>query len=333
MLANVGMLVQPISRAVYLTNNSALVPSALFSHSDQSSQWQTGIPSGTGSSGWGGRITDLMQSQNAGAIFPSMTATNSCQLFCTGVQTFPATVPPTGMATLNPLSSAPANAAMQQLLTFDNGVQLVQSGNGIMTRGNNYATTLTGLLGGVTLQTQFPAGNPLAAQLQTVAKVMAVRNQLGLTRQIFFCMLDGFDTHSAQMETQTPLLQQLSQGVLAFYQATQELGIDGSVTTFTASEFGRTLTPSGVDGSDHAWGNHHFVIGSGVNGGQIYGNFPLLVPGGINDAGTRGVLLPTTSVDQYGATLAQWFGVASASLPTVFPNVANFGSNNLGFLG
>jgi uncharacterized protein (DUF1501 family) len=332
-LANVGMLVQPITRSVYLTNNSALVPSALFSHSDQSSQWQTGIPSGTGSSGWGGRITDLLQSQNSAGIFPSMTATNSCQLFCTGVQTFPATVPPTGMVTLSGLSSASANTGMQQLLTFDNGVQLVQAANGIVTRGNNYANTLSGLLGGVTLQTQFPAGNPLAAQLQTVAKVMAVRNQLGLTRQIFFCLLDGFDTHASQMETQTPLLQQLSQAVLAFYQATQELAIDNSVTTFTASEFGRTLTPSGTDGSDHAWGNHHFIIGTGVKGGKFYGNFPLLAPGGNDDANTRGVLIPTTAVDQYGSTLAQWFGVPASSLPTVFPNIANFGTSPLGFLG
>jgi uncharacterized protein (DUF1501 family) len=339
-LANVGMLVEPMTRALYLTNNGALVPSALFSHSDQSSQWQTGIPSGTGSSGWGGRITDLLQSQNSGAIFPAVTATNACQLFCTGVQTFPATVPPpyngstapTGMATLNGLSSA-TSAGMQQLLTFDNGVQLVQAANGIMTRGNTYANTLTGLLAGVSLQTQFPANNPLASQLRTVANVMSVRNQLGLTRQIFFCMLDGFDTHASQLETQTPLLQQLSQAVLAFYQATQELGIDGSVTTFTASEFGRTLTPSGTDGSDHAWGNHHFVIGSGVKGGKFYGNFPLLAPGGNNDANTRGVLIPTTAVDQYGSTLAQWFGVPAGSLPTVFPNIANFGTSPLGFLG
>src|SRR5579862_8386929 len=309
-LANVGMLVQPITRALYLTNNSALVPSALFSHSDQSSQWQTGIPSGNGSSGWGGRITDLMQSQNTGAIFPAVTATTGCQLFCTGVNTFPASVPPTGMSTLHVnLTSSSTGQAMQQLLTFDNGVQLVQAANGIMTRGNTYANTLTGLLGGVSLQTQFPAGNPLAAQLQTVAKVMAVRNQLGLNRQIFFCVLDGFDTHSAQMETQTPLLQQLSQGVLAFYKATQELGIDGNVTTFTASEFGRTLTPSGLDGSDHAWGSHHFIIGTGVAGGQFFGAFPLLAPGGNDDANTRGVLIPTVAVDQYGATLAQWFGV------------------------
>jgi uncharacterized protein (DUF1501 family) len=333
-LANVGMLVQPITRAQYLTNNGAIVPSALFSHSDQSSQWQTGIPAGNGSSGWGGRITDLMQTQNSGAIFPAVTATTGCQLFCTGVETFPASVPPTGMSTLSVnLTSTGTGQAMQQLLTFDNGVQLVQAANGIMTRGNAYANTLTGLLSGVTLHTQFPAGNPLGAQLQTVAKVMAVRNQLGLTRQIFFCMLDGFDTHASQVETQTPLLQQLSQAVLAFYQATVELGIDSSVTTFTASEFGRTLTPSGADGSDHAWGNHHFIIGSGVKGGQFYGNFPLLVPGGANDANTRGVLIPTTAVDQYGSTLAQWFGVAPTNLPQVFPNIANFGSNKLGFLG
>ena len=341
-LANVGMLVQPMTRAAYLSNNnSALIPSALFSHSDQSAQWQTGIPAGTGSSGWGGRITDLVQSQNSAAIFPPVTATSGCELFCTGVNTSPASVPPpyngspspTGMATLSGLSSA-TTAGMQQLLQFTNGVQLVQSVNTVMTNGNNYANTLTGLLSSATpLKTVFPANNPLAAQLNTVANVMAVRTQLGLNRQVFFCLLDGFDTHSAQVETQTPLLQQLSQAVLAFYQATQELGIDGSVTTFTASEFGRTLTPSGVDGSDHAWGNHHFIIGTGVKGGQFYGNFPLLAPGGINDAGTRGVLLPTTAVDQYGATLAQWFGVAPTSLPTVFPNVANFGSSNLGFLG
>jgi uncharacterized protein (DUF1501 family) len=338
---NVGMLVQPVTRAQYLTNNPALVPSALFSHSDQSTQWQTGIPTGNGSSGWGGRISDLLQSQNSAAIFPPVTATYGCQVFCTGVQTFPASVPPpyngstanNSMATLNGLQNAPATAAgMQQLLTFNNGVQLVQAANGVMMRGNNYANTLTALLANVSLQTQFPANNPLAAQLETVASVMAVRNQLGLNRQIFFCLLDGFDTHSAQLETQGPLLQQLSQAVLAFYNATKELSIDSSVTTFTASEFGRTLTPSGTDGSDHAWGNHHFVIGTGVQGGKFFGNFPLLVPGGINDANTRGTLIPTTAVDQYGATLAQWFGVPGASLPTVFPNIANYSSNNLGFL-
>jgi uncharacterized protein (DUF1501 family) len=341
-LANVGMLVQPITRAAYLTNNSAIVPSALFSHSDQSNQWQTAIPNGIASSGWGGRITDLMQGQNGSAIFPPITTTGACGLFCTGNPPFPATVPPpysgsnavTGIATLDGISNSPARAGgMQQLLTFDNGLQLVQAGNGIMTRGNNYANTLTGLLTTSTLKTVFPANNPLAAQLQTVANVMSVRNQLGLTRQIFFCALDGFDTHGAQLETQGPLLQQLSQALLAFYQATQELGVDQNVTTFTTSEFGRTLTPSGTDGSDHAWGSHHFILGSGVQGGKFYGTFPLLAPGSSDDANTRGVLIPTTAVDQYGATLAQWFGVSQANLPQVFPNIGNFGSANLGFLG
>lgn len=341
-LANVGMLVEPLTKTAYQTNNSAIIPSALFSHSDQSNQWQTAIPNGIASSGWGGRITDLMQGQNGGAVFPPITTTASCGLFCTGQQTFPATVPPpysgstavTGIATLNGLQNSPARSSgMQQLLTFDNGLQLVQAGNGITTRGNNYANTLTGLLTTSSLKTQFPANNPLAAQLQTVANVMSVRGQLGLTRQIFFCLLDGFDTHSGQLETQQPLLQQLSQALLAFYTATQELGIDQEVTTFTASEFGRTLTPSGSDGSDHAWGNHHFILGSGVQGGKFYGNFPLLAPGSSDDANTRGVLIPTTAVDQYGSTLAQWFGVAAGSLPSIFPNIGNFSTTKLGFLG
>jgi len=337
-LANVGMLVQPTTRTLYGSNNSAVIPTALFSHSDQASQWQTTIPNGIASSGWGGRVADLMQSQNGGAIFPPITTTATCGLFCTGQQTFPATVPPGGMATLNVVNKAPAaGAGMQQLLTFDNGLKLVQSGNQIMTRANTYANTLTGLLANVNLTTQFPGGNPanpLAAQLQTVAKVMALRSQLGLTRQIFFCELTGFDTHGQQSATQTQLLLELSQAIAAFYQATQELGIDKSVTTFTASEFGRTLTPSGADGSDHAWGNHHFIIGGGVQGGKFYGTFPSLALGGTQDANMRGTLIPTTAVAQYGATLAKWFGVGQASLPSIFPNIVNFGAKPiLSFLG
>jgi len=340
-LANVGNLVQPINRDGYNSNNLAIVPGQLFSHSDQANQWQSAIPNGIASNGWGGRIADLMQSQNAGAIFPPITNSADCGLFCNGQQTFPATVPPpisgfpgaTGMATITGVqNSTPPTAGMQQLLSFDNGLQLVQAGNGIVERGNSYAQTLTGLLQSSNITTSFPANNPLAAQLLTVANVMSVRSQLGLTRQIFFCDFGSFDTHGQQLETQQALLQQLSQAVLAFYQATQELGIASSVTTFTASEFGRTLNPSGTDGSDHAWGNHHFILGGGVQGGKFYGAFPSLVLGSENDANNRGTLIPTTAISQYGATLAQWFGVSSANLPTVFPNIANFTSSNLGFL-
>ncbi len=342
-LANVGNLVKPLNnRSGYqaASSSSAALPSALFSHSDQTSQWQSATPTGIASSGWGGRIMDLMQSQNSSAVFPAIANTGGCGLFCAGQQTFPATVPPpsagsqspTGMATLNSSGAAGATA-LQQLLSFDNGVQLVQAGNGILSRGNQYANTLTGLLSSSNITTAFPANNPLAAQLRTVANIMSVRNALGITRQIFFCQLGSFDTHGDQTATQQQLLAQLSQAVSAFYQATQELGLAQSVTTFTASEFGRTLSPSGSDGSDHAWGNHHFIVGGAVQGGKIYGSFPSLALGGEQDANTRGTLIPTSSVAQYGATLAQWFGVSQSSLATVFPNIGGFTTSNLGFLG
>src|ERR1700722_8828341 len=231
-LANVGMLVKPIDKTLYNTNNSSIVPNALFSHSDQAGQWQTSIPTGLGSTGWGGRIADLLQSSNAGSTFPAMTSTNGSSLFLTGQQTFAANVP-SGSATLMNYGNAARQAGMQQLLTFDNGLQLVQAANGTLGRGVSYANALSAALAGVTLATQFPAGNPLALQLQTVARIIKVRSTLGLSRQIFYCELDGFDTHSGQLAIQSTLLQQLSQAVLAFYQATLALGVDSSDTTFT----------------------------------------------------------------------------------------------------
>jgi uncharacterized protein (DUF1501 family) len=167
-----------------------------------------------------------------------------------------------------------------------------------------------------------------------VAKLISLRGALGLSRQIFFCTLGGFDTHSDEMNTQVMLLTQFSQAVGAFYTATQELLVDQNVVTFTTSEFGRTLTPNSNAGTDHAWGNHHFIIGTAVKGGQMYGSFPSLALGSMNDTNSRGTLIPTTAVDQYAATLAQWFGVGSgAALSQIFPNLGNFGTSNLGFLG
>jgi uncharacterized protein (DUF1501 family) len=247
----------------------------------------------------------------------------------------PASVPSTGPVQLTGILNNPNRTqAMQQLLLFDNGVQLVQAGNGILTRGSNYANTLAGLIGSVTINTQFPSGSPLADQLLMVAKLIALRNQLGLTRQIFFCQLGGFDTHGDQLASQDALLSQLSQAASAFYTATRELAVDQQVTTFTASEFGRTLTPNGNAGTDHAWGNHHFIIGTGVKGGVMYGTFPSLALGSSNDTNTRGTLIPTSAVDQYAATLAQWFGVTgNSNLTSIFPNIGNFATSNLGFLG
>ncbi len=340
-LANVGNLVAPIDRTGYQSNNLSLVPTALFSHVDQASQWQSAITNSMAGNGWGGRIADALQSQNGSAIFPSVSNMAQCGLFCTGKETSPASVPPpngtngaTGMATLLDASyyGNPTSGDMQQLLSFDNGLQLVQAGNGILSRGNAYATTLSGLLKTSNITTPFPGSNPLAAQLLTVANVMSVRSQLGLNRQIFFCQLGTFDTHASQHATQQALLTQLSQAISAFYTATQEMGLAQQVTTFTISEFGRTLTPSGNDGSDHAWGNHHFMIGGAVKGGKFYGKFPELAVGGSLDANNRGTFIPTTSISQYGATLAEWFGVPAASISSIFPNIGNFSSSNLGFL-
>ena len=162
--------------------------------------------------------------------------------------------------------------ALNSLLTFGNGVQLVQAANTIFTRGANYANTLAAQIGSVTINTPFPAKIRWRSVVDG-RQADRASQYLGLTRQIFFCQLGGFDTHGAQLETQVALLQQLSQAVSAFYTATQELAVDNQVTTFTASEFGRTLTPNGNDGTDHAWGNHHFIVGSQVHGGTMYGTF------------------------------------------------------------
>ncbi|HWC98196.1 MAG TPA: DUF1501 domain-containing protein [Candidatus Sulfopaludibacter sp.] len=340
-VANVGMLVKPfVDRNDYLHASSANLPNALFSHSDQSTQWQTAIPSGLGNTGWGGRMADNAQTANSAAVFPSVTATTGCQLFCTGSQTFPTTVPVGGDSLLNGTSGSPPRSnGVQTLLKFDNGMQLVQAANGILGRGVGYSNTLNALLAQANVPTVFPAGNLLGAQLQTVARMISIRKQLGITRQIFFCSLGGFDTHGGQLPVQDNLMQQLSQAVAAFYQSTKDLAVDQLVTTFTASEFGRTLTPNGNLGTDHAWGSHHFVIGTGQNsggllkGGKFYGQFPLLALGGANDANTRGTLIPTTSVDQYAWTMAQWFGVDPGSIGTVFPNISHFPNQNMGFLG
>ncbi len=333
-LANVGMLVTPMNRSSYNQPN-AVVPNSLFSHSDQTSQWQTIVPTGLGSNGWGGRVADQLASLNTGAQFPTITSISGCGLFCVGQSSLPANIPASGPVQINgALNNASRTQAMQTLLQFDNGLQLVQAANGILTRGNNYANQLAALIATAKINTTFPAGNPLADQLLMVAKLISLRGALGLSRQIFFCTLGGFDTHSDEMNTQVMLLTQFSQAVGAFYTATQELLVDQNVVTFTTSEFGRTLTPNSNAGTDHAWGNHHFIIGTAVKGGQMYGSFPSLALGSMNDTNSRGTLIPTTAVDQYAATLAQWFGVGSgAALSQIFPNLGNFGTSNLGFLG
>ena len=174
--------------------------------------------------------------------------------------------------------------------------------------------------------------------MKEIARIISLRSQTGAGRQVFFASLGGFDTHGGQAYQHWALLQQVSQAMAALYNATVEMGIADKVTSFTLSDFGRTLQPSG-SGSDHGWGSHHFIVGGAVSGGQIYGRFPLMTNysnfNATNDdyADARGVMLPQVGLAQYGATLAKWFGAADAQLDTVFPTLANFGVRDLGFMG
>jgi uncharacterized protein (DUF1501 family) len=336
-VANVGSLVQPLTRAQYQSAQLPL-PSNLFSHSDQQLQWQTSIAQGNSSTGWAGRAADYIASQNINSTkFPTFFSVAGNILEGTGASTQPVALSPGGTLTLAGFNSSAASQArlnaLKNLLTLGSGVSLVQAADDTMSDSIADAKTLSSALAKATpLKTVFPKTG-LGEQLQQVAQVIQVQADLGMRRQIFFCSLGGFDTHTNEIETHNTLYPELSPALAAFYNATQELGVAQNVTTFTESDFSRTFQPTTSDGSDHAWGSHHLVVGGAVQGGQIYGAFPTFELGGPNDTDVRGRWIPTTSVDQYGATLCSWFGIPASALATVFPNLANFGTQTLGFLG
>jgi len=335
-MVNVGTLVTPLTQAQY-KNQQAAIPSNLFSHLDQQTEWQTSLAQGSGATGWGGRVADAIQGCNTSG-FPTIVSVGGNNLFNTGAETNPATVTAGQVLGLQGFNTSAASvarlSALQSLLTFDNGVSLVQASNSIASSGLNQATVLSQALeGGKGLTTVFPTTS-LGTQLSQVAKIINVRSQLGMRRQIFFAYLGGFDTHDLELNDQGTGLAQVSQAMKAFYDATVEMGIADQVVTFTESDFGRTLQPSGGStlGTDHAWGSHHFVMGGAVKGGDIYGTFPTLELSCPDDANNRGVWIPTTSLDQYGGSLAKWFGGDSSKLGTVFPNLVNFKNSLPAFL-
>jgi uncharacterized protein (DUF1501 family) len=329
-LANVGSLVQPVTRPQFLAK-SVPVPDSLFAHSNQSNQWQTAQPNDFGTAGWGGRAADLLAGINAPSAFPMIVSTEGSALFAAGNSSQPTTVPPGMPLGINSSSFPARTTGFNQLLGWDNGLKLVQASNQITQRGINDGALLKAALATTPkLNTVFPTSR-LGTQLQQVAAIISARGALAMNRQIFFVDLDGFDTHSNQLVDQAALLQDVSQCLNAFYQSTLEMGVEPNVTTFTNSEFGRTLQSSSNAGTDHAWGGHQIILGGSVIPG-LYGTFPTLALGGPDDANTRGTLIPTTSVEQYGATLAKWFGVPAANVASLFPTVGNFGVADLGFL-
>jgi len=334
LVSNVGTLVAPVTRAQYLAGGAA-VPPQLFSHADQSVQWQTSVPDVISKTGWGGRMADVLQSLNAGSKISLNISIAGTNTFEVGNTVLPYSISPTGSVGLAGFDgSANANVRLQafkDLLALPHNNLFEQAYADTVSRSIAANDLLTSALAGIpALQTVFPASN-LGSQLNMIAKLIAARNNLSMKRQIFFCSVGGYDTHGDQLTGQANLLTELSQGLNAFYNATVELGVASQVTTFTASDFGRTY-PTNGSGSDHGWGSHQFVMGGAVQGGRLFGTFPTLAVNGPDDTG-QGRWIPTTSVDEFSATLATWFGVSASDLSTVLPNIGRFAHPNLGIFG
>jgi uncharacterized protein (DUF1501 family) len=331
-VANVGTLLKPITKAEYQQGGTA--PANLFSHSDQQQQWQLATGPGSSNAGWGGRAAKIVSTDKSAHAFPPGISTAGNSLFLAGE--IPHVSFGKGGLGLEGSNGWPdtvaREGAFQEIITFKTGMSLIQKANQVTAQSLEAAKELQGALSSASaLKTSFP-DTSLAQQLKQVAQIVSVRENLGVGCQIFFVSFGDFDTHSSAVPRQQALLTDLAASMSAFYRATVELGIEKQVLTFTESEFGRTLQPSSGAGSDHAWGSHHIVMGGAVKTADIYGTFPLLALKGPDDVTGRGVWLPTTSLDQYCATLASWFGVPDDSLTSVFPNLTNFHPRKLAFL-
>jgi uncharacterized protein (DUF1501 family) len=331
-VANVGPLALPTTKAQY-NDRSVLLPPNLFSHSDQQAQWQSSISDGGAArTGWAGRLGDLMQSQNSnrGATLISLAGNN---LWENGTTLSSYKVSPSGNFGFDfykPSSrSDPMSISVGEILNAQRTHMFEKEWVRTIERSLENQRVLAQAISSQQFASAFP-NSGLGNQLKMAARLIASRGALGVRRQTLFCSIGGFDTHGDdQLARQQQNLGEISAAVAAFYDATAQLGVADKVTTFTASDFGRNLASNGR-GSDHGWGSHHFVVGGAVKSG-LYGIFPNLTVGGPDDVG-QGVWIPTTSVDQYAASMARWFGVAPTEITTIFPNASKFGSTDLGFL-
>ncbi len=339
-VANVGPLVGPLTRAEY-DAGSAAVPPQLFSHSDQTLHWQTSLPDQPARSGWGGRVADLLHAANGNAQLSMSMSLAGNNTFQVGNTVSQYQVSPDGSVGLGWYYDGnewndPPSVAIRRLMAQSYGNLFTRGYRDVFTHALDQDRLLAGALEAAPpLRTTFPDGD-LGRQLGMVARLISVHGELGLSRQVFFCATGGYDTHDEQVGSQpqagshADLLGELDAALAAFHAATAELGLAQAVTTFTASDFGRTYASNGL-GSDHGWGNHHLVVGGAVAGGRIHGEMPVLAVDGPDDVGD-GRWIPTTAVDEYAATLAGWFGVAASDLPLVLPNLGRFHHPDLGFM-
>lgn len=332
---NVGPLVQPTTVAQYQAS-SVQLPGQLMAHDDQQEVWQLGgYTPGIGAS-WTGLTADLLSSQYNSPNLPMVTLLGQASDFGRGNATSPFTAgfndEQANFWCDNGNYCVDRQNTAQQLLTFNNGVSLVQADQAIYQNAYKYNNFYNSVLSSAQpFKTQFP-NNPITGALYTIATMIQIRSQIGAGRQIFFVNAGGFDTHSAQASVQNSLYSTIDQFVGTYVQVMQELGVYNDVTLFSASDFGRTLQINGNGGTDHAWGGHHFVVGGAVKGGQTYGAFPDLTLGGQSDLDGSGRFVPSIALSQYSATLAAWFGVPTSALPGMLPGLSNFSTANLGFV-
>ncbi|MDO9452194.1 MAG: DUF1501 domain-containing protein [Stagnimonas sp.] len=335
-VVNTGPLVQPTTLAQYKAESVPL-PYQLFSHSDQQALTQTSIANSTARYGWGGRVADLLNAQGLRQSLAMNVSISGNNIFQGGRDTVLYNIGTDSAPEMNIYQDGYYHDGKRRELFLK---LLALSGNepsllqkeyaGTLTRSYQTAETVNAALASVPALTTSFGSDYLSRQLKMAARMVRARDALGVKRQVFFVQIGGWDFHDTLLVDQAKKLGELSKALKSFQDALAEISAENMVTTFVASEFGRTLTSNG-DGTDHGWGGHTLVLGGGVQGKKLYGTFPSLAVGGASDTG-RGATLPTTSTDQVAATLSSWFGVSNSDLDTVFPNLRNFSERNLGFV-